>query len=76
METIASIIVAAFLLVPQSAIEPKNSWMEKLYRAGCHINHSAVWASRSPLGDTAPDGTSYAYLLKPGQLSACVKKER
>ena len=76
METIAAIITASMLLVPQSALEPKNSWLEKAYRAGCHLNHSGVWASRSPLGDTAPDGSDYTYLLKPGQISACVMKER
>jgi len=58
-----------FALILQGAVDPANSYLEKAYRASCHINHNGVWASDSPLGDEYGDLTPYG---KP----SCFTKER
>jgi len=59
------VLLAIFLLVPQSALDPSNSYLEKMYRAGCHLN-SGYWESASPLSDN-PDYTG---------APRCTAKER
>lgn len=76
MTGVENIFLAMFLLITQGAVDPADSWLEKGYRAACHMKASGVWASQSPLGDVDPSGQSYDYLLKDGQVSACISKER